>query len=125
MYCSRQGTWTCRELPPFRLPPALEDRLENCIDEIDWTESGKQIDSRESAMAALKRLADAVVKAPSGPVQVGLERRIMTPTAIHRDGGTLLPFCFSRRDSLFSLFCTGEKCTLRRSTHRGLGRALG
>jgi hypothetical protein len=67
----------------FRLPPALEDRLENHIDEIDWTESGMQIESRESAMAALKRLADAVVKAPSGPVQVGLERRIMTPTAIH------------------------------------------
>jgi hypothetical protein len=67
----------------FRLPPALEDRLENNIDEIDWTESGKQIESRESAMATLKRLADAVVKAPSGPVQVGLARRIMTPTAIH------------------------------------------
>ena len=56
----------------FRLPPDLEDRLENDIDEIDWTESGKQIDSRESAMAALKQLADAVVKAPSGPFRLVL-----------------------------------------------------
>jgi hypothetical protein len=67
----------------FRLPPALEDRLENHIDEIDWTESGKQIDSRETAIAALKMLADAVIKAPEGPVQVGVERKILTGTAVH------------------------------------------
>jgi hypothetical protein len=67
----------------FRLPPALEDRLENCIDEMDWAESGKQIESREVAMTVLRRFADAVVKAPAGPVQIGVERRILTPTAIH------------------------------------------
>ena len=67
----------------FRLPPALEDRLENCIDELDLTESSKQIDSRDSAMDVLKGFADAVVKAPSGPVQVGVERRILASTAVH------------------------------------------
>jgi hypothetical protein len=66
----------------FRLPPALEDRLEHCIDEVYWSESGKQVESRETAMEALIRLADAVVKAPSGPVQVGVERKILTTTAI-------------------------------------------
>jgi hypothetical protein len=34
-------------------------------------------------MDALKKLSDAVVKAPSGPVQVGVERKILTSTAIH------------------------------------------
>ena len=67
----------------FRLPPALEDRLENCIDEIDWAKLGKQVESREVAMEALKQLSDGVVKAPSGPVQVGVERRILASTAVH------------------------------------------
>jgi hypothetical protein len=67
----------------FRLPPALEDRFESCVDEIDWIELGKHIASRETAMAALKKLADAVVKAPSGPVQIGIERKMLTSTAIH------------------------------------------
>jgi hypothetical protein len=66
----------------FRLPPALEDRLESCIGEIDWAERGKEIESRDTAMAVLKKLADAVVKAPSGPVQIGVERKILAPTAI-------------------------------------------
>jgi hypothetical protein len=66
----------------FRLPPALEDRLESCIDEIDWTDLSKQIESRETAITTLKRLTDAVIKAPSGPVQVGVERRILTSTAV-------------------------------------------
>jgi hypothetical protein len=67
----------------FRLPPASEDRLEHDLGEMDWTEASKSIETREAAMTSLKQLADAVVKAPSGPVQVGVERRILTPTAIH------------------------------------------
>lgn len=67
----------------FRLPPALEDRLQQAIEELDWSESAKQIESPDTAMEALKRLADAVVKAPEGPVQVGVERRILTSTSIH------------------------------------------
>jgi hypothetical protein len=67
----------------FRLSPALEDRLEHVIEKTDWREMGKEIASQEVAMDVLKRLADAVIKAPSGPVQVGVERRILMPTAIH------------------------------------------
>lgn len=83
MYRSRQGAWAGGNYHLFRLPPALEDRLESCIDEIDWADVIKQIGSRDSAMDVLKGLADTVVKAPSGPVQVGVERRILTATAIH------------------------------------------
>ena len=67
----------------FRLPPALEDRLQQAIEELDWSESAKQIESPDTGMEALKRLADAVVKAPEGPVQVGIERRLLTSTSIH------------------------------------------
>ena len=67
----------------FRLPPALEEQFETRLSEIEWSELAARIDSRDTAMVALKKLADAVVKAPSGPVQVGVERRILTATAIH------------------------------------------
>jgi hypothetical protein len=67
----------------FRLPPALEDRLEHVIEKMDWSETGKEMASRETAMEVLKKLADTVIKALAGPVQVGVERRILTPTAIH------------------------------------------
>jgi hypothetical protein len=67
----------------FRLPPELEDRLEQASDRMDWAESDKHIESRDVAMATLGRLADTVLKAPEGPVQVGVERRILTATAIH------------------------------------------
>lgn len=67
----------------FRFPPALEDRLEHVIEKMDWSERGKEIASREAAMDVLKRLADAVVKAPPGPVQVGVERQILTVTGLH------------------------------------------
>ena len=43
----------------------------------DWRSRGV------TEMEALKRLADAVVKAPEGPVQVGVERRLLTSTSIH------------------------------------------
>src|SRR5919106_215217 len=36
----------------FRLPPALEDRLEHHIEKADWTEASKQIECRETAMDA-------------------------------------------------------------------------
>jgi len=67
----------------FRLPPALEDRLQQTIEDLDWSESAKHIESPDTAMEALNQLADAVVKAPEGPVQVGVERRLLTSTSIH------------------------------------------
>jgi hypothetical protein len=67
----------------FRLPPALEDQLEHALERMDWTEACKQIESRDTAMDMLKRIADAVIKAPTGPVQVGVANRILTSTAVH------------------------------------------
>jgi hypothetical protein len=67
----------------FRLPPALEDRLQQATEELDWSEAAKQIESPDTAIEALQWLADAVVKAPEGPVQVGVERRILTSPSIH------------------------------------------
>jgi len=67
----------------FRLPPALEDRLQQAIEDLDWIALAKQIESPDTAMEALNRIADAVVKAPEGPVQVGVERRILTSTSTH------------------------------------------
>ena len=86
----------------FRLPPALEDQLEHALERLDWTEACKQIESRNVAMDVLKRIADAVIKAPTGPVQVGVVHRILTPTAAHelaahyysafRDGVRCFPY---------------------------------
>ena len=66
----------------FRLPPALEDHLEHACAGLDWPEAGKQIASRDAAMDLLQGVADALVKAPEGPVQVGVERKILTGTSI-------------------------------------------
>lgn len=67
----------------FRLPPALEDQLEHALERMDWTEACRQIESCDAAMNMLKRIADAVIKAPTGPVQVGVVHRILTSTAFH------------------------------------------
>lgn len=66
----------------FRLPPALENQLEQVAATMDWTECFKQIENNETAMTVLKELADALINAPEGPVQVGVESRILTRTAI-------------------------------------------
>jgi len=66
----------------FRLPPALEDQLEHALERIDWIIARKHVESRTTAMDVLKRIADAVIKAPIGPVQVGTAHRILTPTSI-------------------------------------------
>ena len=66
----------------FRLPPALEDQLEHALERMDWIEACKQIESRDIAMDVLKRIADAAIKAPIGPVQVGVVHRILTSTSV-------------------------------------------
>lgn len=66
----------------FRLPVAIEESLESAIDAIAWEKLTKSIQSRDSALAELNRIANALVKAPQGPVQVGVENRILTTTAV-------------------------------------------
>ncbi len=60
----------------FRLPPGVEDRLRSL---------GLEADSptdQPAALEELSRLADAAIRAPAGPVQIGVEKRILTETSI-------------------------------------------
>jgi len=66
----------------FRFPVVMTDGLESAIDNLNWDITSLTIQSRDSAMAELKRLADTLVKAPEGPVQVGEESRMLTTTAV-------------------------------------------
>ena len=66
----------------FRLPPGLEDQLENVIAHLDWPVTWLLVSTQEAAMERLKLLADSYIQAPEGPVQVGVESRILTPTSI-------------------------------------------
>ena len=66
----------------FRLPPALEDRLEEQLELLGWVEVMKVIESKDTALSALRRMAETSLKAPEGPIQVGVESRISTPSAL-------------------------------------------
>jgi len=66
----------------FRFPVAMADGLESAVDTLNWDITNPIIQSRDSAMAELKRLTDNFVKPPEGPVQVGVDSRIMTSTAV-------------------------------------------
>lgn len=66
----------------FRLPPSIEDQLEHTSESIDWTEQYALIESPEAALSFLKETADALIHAPDGPVQIGVERRILTATSV-------------------------------------------
>ena len=66
----------------FRLPAAIEDGMETAVDAINWSETCASIESKDRAMAELKRLAKATIKAPQGPVQVGTKKRILTTLAV-------------------------------------------
>ena len=66
----------------FRLPAGIEDHLEHAYEKTDWIESWGKITSRDVAMDFLQRTADAFIKAPEGPVQIGVAHRILTVTAI-------------------------------------------
>lgn len=66
----------------FRFPAELEDGLETAIDKIDWAATKFILQSRESALAELMHLANSSIKAPEGPVQVGVVKRILTTTSI-------------------------------------------
>ena len=66
----------------FRLPVQIEDAMETAVDSFDWAKITPAIQSRDTARAELHRLANAMVKAPQGPVQIGVEARILTTTSV-------------------------------------------
>jgi hypothetical protein len=66
----------------FRLPPVLEDRLEERLGDLDWALAMKAIATRDVAMASLREMAGTPLKAAEGPVQVGFESKIATAAAL-------------------------------------------
>ena len=66
----------------FRLPPALEDHLEHCLEQLDWQEAVQLISSPQRSLETLNTIADCSIKAPEGPIQVGAANKIMTATSI-------------------------------------------
>lgn len=66
----------------FRLPPQSDVLLEGVIESFDWEQAAPAIGNRDAAMAALQRMAGNLIKAPQGPVQIGMEDRILTPSSV-------------------------------------------
>lgn len=60
----------------FRFPIIIEDRLSDAPIEV------QAIVEKDAALAALAKVADASINAPSGPVQIGVEKKILTPTSM-------------------------------------------
>ena len=62
----------------FRLPLESEDALASVP-----LEESISIASCDRAMEALRNMSDNSVRAPEGPVQIGVEKRILTNNSIH------------------------------------------
>ncbi|MCB1091854.1 MAG: BrxE family protein [Verrucomicrobiae bacterium] len=66
----------------FRLPLPLEDRLEeiaeSIVDEVDF----EAFTSMETAISELHSIAGTQITAGAGPVQIGVEKKILTPTSL-------------------------------------------
>lgn len=61
----------------FRLPLELEDRLAS-----SRVEESIFVDSPDNAMEVLRGMSDNSVRAPEGPVQIGVEKRILTSDSV-------------------------------------------
>jgi hypothetical protein len=66
----------------FRLPVDEEDRLEALVAEVSKLDVPTLTASRSAALAELAGMSDKRISAPTGPVQVGVEKNITTSTAI-------------------------------------------
>lgn len=62
----------------FRLPPDLEDRLDGTSSDA----AGDLPASSDAALDELKRMGDPSISAPTGPIQIGVERKILTDASI-------------------------------------------
>lgn len=60
----------------FRLPLAIEDRL------LEIRSAAPAIPSKQDALAELAGMAGAPIDAPEGPVQIGVESKILTDAAL-------------------------------------------
>jgi hypothetical protein len=66
----------------FRLPVDTEDALEAHIADLPNEDALSWVSSRETALEELGRMDEAHVSAPQGPVQVGVEKKILAPSSI-------------------------------------------
>jgi len=66
----------------FRLPVALEDLIEESTSDVAESFDFSVLASKESALALLREMADSRITAPVGPVQIGVEKKILTRTSI-------------------------------------------
>ena len=60
----------------FRLPLSIEDRL------LEIQKVVPDIPAKQAAMNELASMADASINAPEGPVQIGVERKILSDTSL-------------------------------------------
>lgn len=60
----------------FRLPLQIEDHL------LEVRSEDPELPVQEAALKELAGMADASIDAPEGPVQIGIEKRILTDTSV-------------------------------------------
>ena len=66
----------------FRLPVEKEDIIESLVPSVRQLDAPKLISSQETALAELGSLAQTKLTAPQGPVQLGVQKSILTPSAV-------------------------------------------
>ena len=66
----------------FRLPGELEDRIEAAADAFDFSRPEVSVSTLEEALARLAAMIQSPLKAPQGPVQIGVEKKILTESAL-------------------------------------------
>lgn len=66
----------------FRFPIDQEDTVEAHTAELTSSGAAGYLDSHGAALAELARLAESRITAPQGPVQVGVEKKILTPASV-------------------------------------------
>jgi hypothetical protein len=67
----------------FRFPVFIEEFLQERLAAFSISPAFNAVLDFGSAMERLKQIAGVEIKAPSGPVQVGMEQKILTQTSIH------------------------------------------
>lgn len=65
----------------FRLPSELEDRMEAAVDTFDFSQPTAVLSTMEAGLAHLETLIESPLKAPHGPVQIGIQKKILTDAA--------------------------------------------
>lgn len=66
----------------FRLPLPVEEQLHQVLLRGDWTGLRSHLTDRATALAALRAKAEDGLRAPEGPVQIGVGKNIPTAFAI-------------------------------------------